>query len=121
MRISDWSSDVCSSDLVSIVAGLIVGALAPAIIGAIAGDVLPVKPGIAIYPLPLGVSAAYGLLIAIAFALPPLAATRHIPAAGLYRATVSGAARIDRRTVIAVAAALVAIIALAVGTAREPL
>ncbi|KGB55251.1 FtsX-like permease family protein [Sphingopyxis sp. SE2] len=106
---------------VSIAAGLIVGALAPAIIGAIAGDVLPVKPGVAIYPLPLGVSAAYGLLIAIAFALPPLAATRHVPAAGLYRATVSGAARIDRRTVIAVAAALAAIIALAVGTAREPL
>ncbi|MGQ3099963.1 MAG: ABC transporter permease [Sphingopyxis solisilvae] len=106
---------------ISILAGLIVGALAPALIGAIAGDVLPVKPGVAIYPLPLAVSATYGLLIAVAFALPPLAATRNVPAAGLYRATVSGPARIDRRTLVAVAAALVAIIALAVGTAREPL
>ncbi|MCW5646273.1 MAG: FtsX-like permease family protein [Sphingopyxis sp.] len=106
---------------VSILAGLVVGALAPALIGAIAGDVLPVKPGVAIYPLPLAVSAAYGLLIAVAFALPPLAATRSVPAAGLYRATVSGTARIDRRTLFAVAAALAAIIALAVGTAREPL
>lgn len=106
---------------VSILAGLVVGALAPALIGAIAGDVLPVKPGVALYPLPLAVSAAYGLLIAIAFALPPLAATRNVPAAGLYRATVSGTARIDRRTLFAVAAALAAIIALAVGTAREPL
>ncbi len=106
---------------VSIVAGLVVGALAPALIGAIAGDVLPVKPGVALYPLPLAVSAAYGLLIAVAFALPPLAATRNVPAAGLYRATVSGTARIDRRTLFAVAAALAAIIALAVGTAREPL
>src|SRR3546814_14163708 len=42
---------------VSIVAGLIVGALAPAIIAAIAGDVLPVKPGIALHPLPLAVIA----------------------------------------------------------------
>ncbi|HWT43312.1 MAG TPA: ABC transporter permease, partial [Sphingopyxis sp.] len=58
---------------VSILAGLIVGAIAPVAIGAIAGDVLPVRPGFALYPLPLVVSAAYGLLIAIAFALPPLA------------------------------------------------
>ncbi len=106
---------------VSIFAGLVIGALAPVAIGAIAGDVLPVRPGFALYPLPLIVSAAYGLLIAIAFALPPLAATRHVPAAGLYRATVDKAARIDRPALIAVMAALVAIIALAVGTAREPL
>lgn len=105
----------------SIGAGLVVGALMPSLIGAVAGDVLPVRPGFALYPLPLIVSAAYGLLIAIAFALPPLAATRHVPAAGLYRATVDGAARIDRRTVISVGVALAAIITLAVGTAREPL
>lgn len=106
---------------VSIVAGLIVGAAAPVAIGWIAGDVLPVRPGLAIYPLPLAVSAAYGLLIAIAFALPPLAATRHVPAAGLYRATVTSAAPIDRPALLAVAAAFLAIVALAVGTAREPL
>lgn len=105
----------------AIAAGLIAGALAPAAIGAIAGDVLPVKPGLAVYPLPLAVSAAYGLLIAIAFALPPLAATRYIPAAGLYRATVDGAGRIEKRVLAAVALAFAAIVGLAVGTAREPL
>lgn len=105
----------------SIALGLAVGALAPTIITAIAGDVLPVKPGLAIYPLPLAVSAAYGLLIAVAFALPPLAAARQVPAAGLFRATVDGLARPERRTVLAVGAALAAIVALAVGTAREPL
>ncbi|WP_052071762.1 ABC transporter permease [Sphingopyxis sp. MWB1] len=107
--------------LIAIGAGLVVGALAPAAVGWVAGDVLPVKPGLALYPLPLAVSAAYGLLIALAFALPPLAATRHIPAAGLYRATVGGAGRIDLRTLAIVAAAFGAIVALAVGTAREPL
>jgi putative ABC transport system permease protein len=106
---------------VSIIAGLAVGAIAPLAIGAIAGDVLPVRPGFALYPLPLAVSAAYGLLIAIAFALPPLAATKHVPAAGLYRATVDRTARIDRPALGAVAAAFLAIVALAVGTAREPL
>lgn len=106
---------------VSIVAGLVVGAMMPAAIGWVAGDVLPVRPGFALYPLPLAVSAAYGLLIALAFALPPLAATRHVPAAGLYRATVDSAGGIDRRTLIAVAGAFAAIVALAVATAREPL
>ncbi len=116
-----YGLQILAVSAVAIFAGLVVGALAPAAIGWIAGDILPVRPGIAVYPLPLAVSAAYGLLIAIAFALPPLAATRHIPAAGLYRATVSGAARIDKATVAAVAAAFLAIVALAVGTAREPL
>ena len=102
-------------------AGLVAGALAPSVITGVAGDVLPVKPGLAVYPLPLAVSAAYGLLIAIVFALPPLAAARQVPAAGLYRATIDGMARPERRTVIAVGAALAAIVALAVGTAREPL
>jgi len=102
-------------------AGLIAGALMPSLITAVAGDVLPVKPGLAVYPLPLAVSAAYGLLIAVVFALPPLAAARQVPAAGLFRATVDGMARPERRTVIAVVAALAAIVALAVGTAREPL
>ncbi|WP_411341120.1 FtsX-like permease family protein [Sphingopyxis sp. J-6] len=106
---------------ISIVLGLAVGALMPSAIGWIAGDVLPVRPGFALYPLPLAVSAAYGLLIAVAFALPPLSATRHVPAAGLYRATVDSAGRIDRRTLVAVAAAFAAIVTLAVATAREPL
>ncbi|ALJ12152.1 ABC transporter permease [Sphingopyxis macrogoltabida] len=106
---------------ISIVLGLAVGALMPSAIGWIAGDVLPVRPGFALYPLPLAVSAAYGLLIAVAFALPPLSATRHVPAAGLYRATVDSAGRIDRRTLVAVAAAFAAIVGLAVATAREPL
>ncbi|UNU43301.1 FtsX-like permease family protein [Sphingopyxis sp. YF1] len=105
----------------AIFAGLAVGALAPAAITAVAGDVLPVKPGIALYPLPLAISAAYGLLIAIAFALPPLAATRRVPAAGLYRATVSGLARPEMRTVLSVGGALAAVVAIAIGTAREPL
>src|SRR3546814_1819146 len=34
-------------------AGLVIGALAPSPITAIAGDVLPVKPGLDVYPLPL--------------------------------------------------------------------
>jgi putative ABC transport system permease protein len=107
--------------VVAIIAGLAVGSVLPQAIGLVAGDVLPVAPGFALYPVPLIVSAIYGLLIAFAFALPPLARARTVPAAGLFRAIVERSAKPDRRTTIAVIAAILAIVALAVGTAREPL
>ncbi len=105
----------------AIILGLAVGSVLPQAIGWVAGDVLPVAPGFALYPIPLAASAAYGLLIAIAFALPPLARARTVPAAGLFRAVVERSSRADRRTVLWVAAAIGAIVALAVATAREPL
>lgn len=106
---------------VAILVGLSVGSVMPMAIGWVAGDILPVAPGFNLHPLPLAVSAIYGLLIAIAFALPPLARARTVPAAGLFRAIVEGNSRIDRRSTIWVGAAITAIVALAVVTAREPL
>jgi putative ABC transport system permease protein len=105
----------------AIIAGLMVGSVMPMVIGGVAGDILPVAPGFNLHPLPLFISAIYGLLIAIAFALPPLARARTVPAAGLFRAIVEGNARIDRRSTAWVISAILAIIALAVVTAREPL
>lgn len=106
---------------VSILIGLVVGALAPLAISAVAKDILPIPPRFALYPLPLLISATYGLCIAAAFALPPLAAARHVPAAGMFRSLLAARPPMDRRTWIGVGAAFAAIIALAVGTAREPL
>ncbi len=105
----------------AIVAGLAVGSLLPPLIGWLAGDILPVAPGLNIYPVPLVVSAVYGLMIALAFALPPLSRARTVPAAGLFRAIVDRPARIDLRTAISVGASIAAIVALAVGTAGDPL
>lgn len=105
----------------AILAGLVAGALIPPAIIAAAGDVLPVKPGFAIHPLPLVVSATYGLLIAFIFALPPLARARHVPAAGLFRSLIEGNRWPDRATMAAVALGIAAIVALALVTAREAL
>ncbi|MBF6603054.1 MAG: FtsX-like permease family protein [Sphingorhabdus sp.] len=107
--------------LIAIAAGLVIGALAPLLIVAVAGDALPIQPEFALYPLPLIVSAAYGLLIAVIFALPPLSRAKLIPAAGLFRGDIRSWRQVDRPTWIAVALAVAAIVALAVGTAREPL
>ncbi|MEP6341465.1 FtsX-like permease family protein [Parasphingorhabdus sp.] len=107
--------------LIAISAGLIVGAFVPLLIIQVAGDVLPIQPEFALYPLPLVISAAYGLLIAMIFALPPLARAKMIPAAGLFRGETSSWKQFDRPTWIAVGTAILAIILLAVGGTREPL
>jgi putative ABC transport system permease protein len=104
----------------AIVAGLLVGALVPWIVTLIAGSALPVPPRLALYPLPLLFSAAYGLLIALAFAILPLARARTVPAASLFRGTLEP---LRRPPLVPLAAALIAassIAALAILTAREP-
>lgn len=112
---------ILAVSIAAILVGLAVGSVMPLAIGWVAGDILPVAPGYTLHSLPLAVSALYGLLIAIAFALPPLARARTVPAAGLFRSLVEGDSRIDRRSLVWVIGAIIAIIAIAVGTAREPL
>ncbi len=102
-------------------AGLVAGALLPSAIVMFAGDMLPVRPGFHLHPLPLATSAAYGLLIALIFTLPPLARARTQPAAAIFRALVDPDRWIDRGSMAMVAAAAAALIALALLTAREPL
>ncbi len=64
-----------------ILAGVIVGALLPFA----AAGLLPVEPVTGIFPRPLALAALYGLLIAAAFALWPLARAMRIPGAALFR------------------------------------
>lgn len=104
---------------VAIGAGLIIGALLPNLLTGFIGDLLPVPDGFNFYPLPLIISAIYGLLIAIAFSLPPLAQARIVPAAGLFRSVSDRKQKFDWRSSIWVIAAIGAIIVIALITARE--
>ncbi len=106
---------------IGIVAGLVAGALAVPLLVTLAGDVLPVAPSFALQPVPLALAAAYGMLIALAFTAPPLIEAGSIPAAGLLRGTFGQRAVPLRRTLPWVAGAGVAIVALALGTAEQPL
>ena len=106
--------------LLAIACGLTLGAILPMLVVALARDLLPVQPGFGLFPLPLAISAAYGLLIAFAFALPPLARARSQPAAALFRSVVDGAARIGWRTGLIVTGAAALVVALALSTARDP-
>jgi putative ABC transport system permease protein len=106
---------------VAVAIGLALGAALPNAIVAALGDLLPVQPGFSLHPLPLATSAAYGLLIAFAFALPPLARARTLPAASLFRGGVSAMGHVPRRTWLAVVAAATAVVAIAVLGGRDPL
>jgi putative ABC transport system permease protein len=105
----------------AILAGLAAGALVPAAVVAFAGDALPVPPRLALYPVPLLTSAAYGLLIALAFALVPLARARLVPPATLFRGVLEPGRRASWRLFLLAGLAAAALGALAIATAREPL
>ncbi len=76
--------------LLGVVIGLAVGAGAPLIIGAVAGDRLPVPALFGLYPRPLLEAGTFGLLAAAAFSLAPLARARGTPPAALFRRELSG-------------------------------
>lgn len=101
--------------------GLAAGALVPAAVSALGGELLPVPPDGSVHPAPLLLSAGYGLLAAFAFALAPLARARTVPAAALLRAGVEGARRAPWWAVAGALAAGAAIAALAVLTSAERL
>ena len=90
--------------LLAVAAGLVVGALLPPIAIAIAGDLLPVRPGFALHAPPLLVSAAYGLLMALIFVLPPLGRARLQPVASLFREAVARRRGIGWRAILLAAA-----------------
>ena len=69
-------------------AGVALGALAPYAVMLIAGDRLPLPAALALYPAPLLLALAEGLLAAAAFALPALGRARATPPAALYRGAV---------------------------------
>lgn len=103
-----------------VVAGLVVGAAAPVLLVRLLGPVLPVPLSIGVYPGPLLLAAAYGLLTALVFSLLPLARVRDVPAAEVFRgAVVRPAGRPGARTLAAVAVGMCALAALAVVTTAE--
>lgn len=68
-----------------IVVGLVLGALMPFAASAALQSVIPVPAQASIYPGALGLAAAFGLLVTLAFALLPLGRARDVPATALFR------------------------------------
>lgn len=101
-------------------AGLVVGATAPLAASALAGSMLPFELPVRLYPLPMLVAAAYGLLTALAFSLWPLGRAGQVKAAALFRAVVAPLeGRPGWAFVAATAAAIGLLAALAITTTTD--
>lgn len=106
--------------LVGSLAGLAVGVLVTPLLAQALQGLLPVGSGFIIAPAPLALAAAYGLLVAFAFAAAPLLRARTYPAMALMRSGIVPLAR-DRRALLATALGLAAICALALLTTAQPM
>ncbi|RZM11379.1 MAG: FtsX-like permease family protein [Sphingomonas sp.] len=115
-----YAIEIGAAALVGIAGGLAVGIAAVPLLGKALAGALPVVPDLTIAPWPLLRAAAYGLLIAIAFAAPPLAAAGATPAAGLLRGALAPmrAASWRGRGIALVAGG--AAVALAIATSAQP-
>ncbi len=91
---------------VGVAIGLVIGAVAPLVIGVLAKDSLPIPALFAVYPAPLVKAGAFGLLAAAAFALAPLARARATPPSALFRRQLTDRPILGVELVFAVLAAI---------------
>jgi putative ABC transport system permease protein len=106
--------------LLGVAIGLMFGAAAPLILGALVQDQLPIPALFAVYPGPLAKAAAFGLLSAAAFSLIPLARARTTSPATLFRRDLKGRLGFSLETIGAGLSGL-GLAALAVVTAPTPI
>ncbi len=107
--------------LVGIVIGLTLGAVLPFAVAGLYGSMLPVKLDIGLYPQPLLLATAYGLLIALIFILWPLGRARQIRAGELLREEVDkGAGWPPLAFALGSAASAIVLVAMAIGLSEQP-
>lgn len=100
---------------IAIVAGLALGSGLPALLSGPLESLLPVKLQMGLYPLPLLLASAFGILTVLAFSLWALGAAREVPPALLFRSTVAPVdARPRKGYLIATAVCAAALASLAV-------
>ena len=110
---------VAAAALVGSAAGLAAGVLVTPLLARALGTLLPVHAGLVLDLAALARAAAYGLLVALVFAAPPLLRARAFPAMALMRARVSPLAVPLRAALVPVGGGLAAIGALALASAAQ--
>jgi putative ABC transport system permease protein len=106
--------------ILGIVIGLLCGAALPLLGMVFLKNLLPAPPVLGIYPVPLLLAAAYGMLTALAFALWPLGRAARIPGAALFRDALLPEHALPSKALVAVNGALaLALVALTIVTATD--
>ncbi|MDQ1900578.1 FtsX-like permease family protein [Paracoccus sp. WLY502] len=107
--------------LLGVLAGLVLGGLAPLVAAPWLQSRLPIPAEFALYPTPLAEAGAYGILTALIFTLLPLARVERVRAAALFRGIGAEARAWPRkRYLAALMAAVLALIGTAVALASLP-
>ncbi len=100
--------------------GLLLGATLPMAVLGVVGEWLPVRPRIGLFPEPMVLGGAFGLLGTFTFALWPLARAREVPAANLFRHGIVSISQRPRPRFVALTVTGVAALAvLTVATASD--
>ncbi len=103
-----------------ILAGLAVGTLVPTFVAPLLAERLGFAARGGLYPVPLLLAAAFGVLTALAFTLWPLARARDVPPAALFRDLVAPTRRWPRTSsILQTAGAVLALAALAILTSID--
>ncbi len=117
-----WLLEILLVASIAIAVGVVLGALVPVVGAQLLATRLPVPPQPGLYPVALAQAAAFGVLIALAATVWPLARARETSAARLFRARIAG---LDRRPqtrfLVVIGAALAAAVALGVLGSSEKL
>ena len=113
-----YALQIAVAALIGSAAGLAVGILVTPVLGGALQGLLPVETGFVIEPAPLMLAAAYGLLVAFAFAAAPLLRARTFPAMALMRSGITPLSR-DWRALGFTVAGLAAICVLALVTTDQ--
>ncbi len=115
-----YALQVGAAALVGALAGLIAGVLVTPLLAQALGQLLPVSTGLLVHPPALLRALAFGLLVALVFAAPPLAQARQFPAMALMRARVAPLAQAWRAAALPVGVGLAGIALLAIAGSPQP-
>jgi putative ABC transport system permease protein len=110
---------IAAAALVGSLVGLTAGVIVTPLLASALGKLLPVSPGLLLDPKALASAAAYGLLVALVFSVPPLLRARQFPAMALMRARVDPLAIPLRIMIVPVGLGLAAIVGLALASAAS--
>ncbi|KLE33876.1 ABC transporter permease [Aurantiacibacter luteus] len=116
-----YALEIGAAALAGSLAGLFAGVLVTPLLASALGSLLPVSTDIAVAPLALLRALAFGLLVALVFAAPPLARARVFPAMALMRERVSPLSRRWRGAARPVLLGIAGIVLLAVAASDQPL
>ncbi len=117
-----WLLEIAAVASLAIFCGLLLGMTVPFAAAQFLSDKIPVPPRAGIYPGALALAAAFGILVALAATIWPLARARETPPARLFRAKITGLdRRPQRRFIFLIIAAVIAAIGLGIATTDEKL